>query len=169
MYKTLYLVRNGLEDLSSMFNFLISSSLGKEYFHFLICSIFTIKVFVEVNVSKFEQVEFFMNRENLAQFEAYQKLCSLKWNQLIFNFPKCCQSWWWNHKRCFAAKIQFAMFIPEIGPFSYLLHTQQFRSECLLLPALHDKLLTSSLIHDYWEMLCLNLYSHILNVSSPRS
>jgi len=28
----------------------------------------------------------------LAQWEAYQKLCSLKWNQLISNFSKFCQS-----------------------------------------------------------------------------
>ena len=34
---------------------------------------------------------------------------------------------------------------------SNLLHTPQFRCKCLLLPALHDKLLTSSLIHDYCE------------------
>ena len=50
--------------------------------------------------------------------------------------------------------------------FLYSLHTQQFRSKCLLLPALHDKLLTSSLIQDYWEILCLKLHSPFLNISS---
>ena len=138
---------------------------------FWICSIFIIKVFVEVNVSKFEQVEFFMNRENLAQFEAYQKLCSLKWNQLIFNFPKCCQS-----QMMMKPQVMFCSqnTICNVNSwnwsfFLYSLHTQQFRSKCLLLPALHDKLLTSSLIQDYWEILCLKLHSPFLNISSPRS